>query len=173
MYNVNLRQNLDFFKSETSFSKQFCPKICLFSVLNFRMEPKKLLKTEHQCAFVYIMNFTNFRPFWGFFAALRPSLSYFYNFFRGSEVCLERCDSHGNFGFFFNKFFLLLENFVKRTHCPHIVTMALLLFIIRFGLKYVILALLKSIFLHARYYHASLSIYSTTLPSCPSHMVPG
>ena len=41
---------------------------------------KMLLKTKHQGTFVYIMNFTHFCPFWGIFAALRPSFSNFLHF---------------------------------------------------------------------------------------------
>ena len=70
-----LRQNLDFFLSETTFSKQFSPKFLLlcFLCLASGWNTKKLLKTEHQCSFVYIMNFTNVCPFWGILSALQPS----------------------------------------------------------------------------------------------------
>ena len=49
------------------------------------------------------MSFTNVCPFWGIFAALQPSFFFLFFFFTifvmGSEVCMERCDSYGNFGF--------------------------------------------------------------------------
>ena len=89
-----------FFKNlRPLFQNSFVPRFFMFSVLSFRMEHKKLLKTEHQCTFFYIMNFTSCCPFWGIFAALRPSFYYFYIFFRGSEVCLEICDSYSNFSY--------------------------------------------------------------------------
>ena len=48
----------------------------------------------------------------------------------GSEVCLERCDSYGDFGFKKRKKnIFILREFCKRTHCPPIVTLALLLFV--------------------------------------------
>ena len=62
------------------------------------MEHKKLLKAKHQCTFFYNMNFFNFNPFLGIFAALRPSLF----FVMGAEVRLVRCDSYGNFGYLKN-----------------------------------------------------------------------
>ena len=60
---------------ETTFSKQICPNIFLmFSVLVSRMEhKKKLLKTEQQCTFVYIMDFTIFYQFFVISAALRSN----------------------------------------------------------------------------------------------------
>jgi hypothetical protein len=47
----------------------------------------------------------------------------------GSEVYQERCDSYGNFGFKKKSNNLILREFCKRTHCPSIVTLVLLLFI--------------------------------------------
>ena len=44
-----------------------------------------------------------FSPFLGIIAALRPSSHFFDNFFMGIEVCLERCDSYGKFGYIKNK----------------------------------------------------------------------
>ena len=51
----------------------------------------------------------------------------FTNFFMGLELCLERCDTYGNFGLKKNIFFLW--EFSKITHCPPVVTLALLLFV--------------------------------------------
>ena len=44
-----------------------------------------------------------------------------------SEVCLERCDSYGNFGFKKKSNDIILREFCEITHCPPSVTMALLL----------------------------------------------
>ena len=54
----------------------------------------------------------NFLSFFGHFCGL---VSYIFTiFFMGSEVCLERCDSYGNFGYLEkNQTFLFHENFVK------------------------------------------------------------
>ena len=47
---------------------------------------QKLLKTEHKCTFVYIINFTKkYYLFLGVFAALPPSFWYFYNFLSGVQ----------------------------------------------------------------------------------------
>ena len=86
--NVYLKQNLDFFYLRPNFQNSFVPRF-VYVFCTFL----------HECTFVYIKKFTNFCPFWAIFAALRPSFSYFYNFFRGLEVCLENCDSIGNFGY--------------------------------------------------------------------------
>ena len=75
------------------------------------------------------MNFTDFNPFYGIFAALRPSFNIFTISFRGSEVCLERCDSYSNFGYLNKSNIFILREISKRTHCPYIVTLALLLFL--------------------------------------------
>ena len=83
---------------------------------------------KSQCNFVYIMNFTNFYPFLGIFTALRPSFYYFLKKFWGSEVCLERCDSYGSFGYSNKKKKNILREICKRTHFPSIGTLALLLF---------------------------------------------
>ena len=48
--------------------------------------------------------------------------------FKGSGVCLGRYDSYGNFGFK-KLHILILREFSKRTHCPPIVILALLLFL--------------------------------------------
>ena len=76
----------------------FVPFFFMFSVLDTRMEQKKLLKTEQQCTFVYIMNFTNCNPFLGILLLCSLVSNSFAMFFRDSEVCLERCDSYSDFG---------------------------------------------------------------------------
>ena len=51
-------------------------------------------------------------------------------FFRDSEVCLERCDSYGDFGYLTKKSnIFILREICKRTLCPSVVTLALLLFL--------------------------------------------
>ena len=48
---------------------------------------------------------------------------------QGLEVRLVRCDSYGNFGYLKKTNIFILREICKRTHCPHIRTLALLLFI--------------------------------------------
>ena len=60
---------------------------------------ENLLETEHQCTFVYIMNFTNFYPFLAFLMLCGRVSIIFTIFFSGLELCLETCDSYGNFGY--------------------------------------------------------------------------
>ena len=51
-------------------------------------------------------------------------------FFRDSQVCLERCDSYGDFGYLTkNQTFFILREICKRTLCPSSVTLALLFFL--------------------------------------------
>ena len=92
-----------YFKVLTTFSKQFFFSLIffMFSVLRSRIEHKKLLKTEHQCTFIYIMNFTIFfNIHFGAFLLLYDLVSIIFTIvFIGSEVCLKRCDSYGNFDF--------------------------------------------------------------------------
>ena len=66
----------------------------------------------------------------GNFAALRTSFKYFTMFFRDSEVCMERFDSYGDFGYLKKKSNIsILREICKRTHCPSIVIVAFLLFL--------------------------------------------
>ena len=77
----------------------------LFFALNIQFDKKKVF---------FKANFKYFYPFLGIFAALRPSFKYFNHFFRGSEVCLERCDSYNNFGYLKEyQTFLFLQKFVR------------------------------------------------------------
>ena len=79
------------------------------------MEYKKLLKTKQQCTFVYIMNLQFFIYFWAFFRLCGLVYHIFTMFFRDSEVCLERSDSYGDFGYLTkNQTFLFEEKFVKK-----------------------------------------------------------
>ena len=51
-------------------------------------------------------------------------------FFRDSEACLERYDSYGDFGYLTkNQKKIIWREICKRTRCPSIVTLTLLLFI--------------------------------------------
>ena len=51
-------------------------------------------------------------------------------FFRYSEICLERCDSNSGFGYLTKIQKKIFEKKIgKTTHCPSIVTLALLLFL--------------------------------------------
>ena len=65
-------------------------------MLSSKMEHKNLLKTEHQCTFVYNLNFSNYYPLWGVFSALGLVSNIFTIFFMHSEVGLAKCDSYGN-----------------------------------------------------------------------------
>ena len=68
--------------------------------------------------------------FWSFLLFCNTVPNIFTISFRGSEVCLERCDSQGNFDYLEKKQKkIILREFSKRTHCPAIGTLALLLFI--------------------------------------------
>ena len=75
------------------------------------------------------MNFTYFSHFGDFLLLCDLVSIIFTKIFMGSEVCLERCDSYGNFGFKKKSNNFILREFCKRTHCPPIVTLALLLFL--------------------------------------------
>ena len=95
--NCNCSLNVLFVLLKANFYN-FFSKICyhIFKTVFFQLYvflcqapewyTKKLLKTEHQCTFVYIMNFYKL-------------LSIFTMFFRDTELCLERCDSYGGFGY--------------------------------------------------------------------------
>ena len=50
-------------------------------------------------------------------------------FFRGSEVCLERCESYGDLGYLKKSNIFILREICKRTYCPPLVTPVLLLFV--------------------------------------------
>ena len=69
-FKVHFRHNIKSFKNlRPHFQNSFFSQIyVMFSVLAPDWNTKKLLKTEQQCTFVYIMNFTNFYPFLGIFA---------------------------------------------------------------------------------------------------------
>ena len=75
----NKKLGLNFFENVVSeFGEKMpnCALNVLFYVLYATLRDvtqKKLLKTDHQCTFVYIMNFTKKNPFLGIVAALRPS----------------------------------------------------------------------------------------------------
>ena len=56
------------------------------------MEHENAIENQTPVYFCLHHDFTNVCQFWGIFAALRPS-------FRGSEVCLEKCDFYRNFGY--------------------------------------------------------------------------
>ena len=61
------------------------------------------------------MNFTFFLiHFWAFFLPCGLVSNVYTMFFSDSEICLERCDSYGDFGYFTkNQTFLIEEKFVK------------------------------------------------------------
>ena len=72
---------------------------------------KKTLKTEHQCTYVYIRNFSNVLSIFGQFCC-------FTIFFRDSEVWLVRillrCDTYGHFGYLEKiKYFLFQEKLLR------------------------------------------------------------
>ena len=91
---------------------------------------KKLLKTEQQCTFVYIMNLNNFYWLLGIFAALRPSFKYFHIFFQGFSSMSGKVWFIRIFWLFFKNFYIfILREICKRRHCPPSVTLALLLWI--------------------------------------------
>ena len=76
------------------------------------------------------MVFTNFCPFFGILLLCGLFSNIFTMFFRDSEVCLEIYDSYGDFGYLTkNQNIFFEEEFLKRTHCPSIITLAQLLFL--------------------------------------------
>ena len=124
--NFSFKATLGIFfqNSETTFSKQFCPNFLCFLCKSQGWNTKKVLKTEHQCTFFSIMNFTNFYPFFGIFLLCCIYSNIFTFFFRGSEVCLERGDSCGNFRYLKKKSnIFILREICKRTQCPPIGTL--------------------------------------------------
>ena len=67
-FNVNIRQSLDF-KSETKFSKEFCPEIFMFSVLSYRMKHKKAIENQTPMYFLswisqIFVHFVSFLMLW-------------------------------------------------------------------------------------------------------------
>ena len=90
----------------------------------------KLLKTGHQCILVLNYDFfsSHFIHFWPFLLLCRLFSNIFTIYHRGSEVCLERCDSYDNFSHLKNKINIQRE-ICKRRHCPPIGTLALLLYL--------------------------------------------
>ena len=68
-FKVNLRHNKDcFFKSETTFSKQFCPNIFfMFSVLGSRMQQKKDIENRTAVYFCLNHEFYKFLLIFGHF----------------------------------------------------------------------------------------------------------
>ena len=79
------------------------------------------------------MNFKIFVHF-GAFLLLSNLVSHIFTIlFRGSELCLETIDCYSNFCYLkkknTKKNIFIPREFCKRTHCPPIVTLALILFI--------------------------------------------
>ena len=94
---------------------------------------KKDAKFGHKWILIFFFQkyfskfFINFQPFL-LLCGLVSNV--FTIFFMGSEVCLERCDSYGNFGYLEKKSnIFILGEFCKRTQCPSIETLALLFFL--------------------------------------------
>ena len=69
----------------------------MFYALGSGKEHKKYIKTEHQCSFVWVLLILI--PFWAFLLLCGQVVNIFTMFFRDSEVCLEKCDSYGDFGY--------------------------------------------------------------------------
>ena len=106
----------------------FFQKKNLFSVLSSRIDTKNLLETKHQMYFCLHHDFYKFLSIFGHFCYFAAYILFLK--IMGSEECLERCDSYGDF--FLSNIFILGE-FCKRTQCPPIVTLALLLFLMLFS----------------------------------------
>ena len=88
-------------KPETTFTKEFCPKI-FFYVFCAKLQdgtPTSYWKPNTSVLLYasWILNF--FFHFWAFLLLCSLVSHIFTNFFRGSALCLERCDSYGNFGY--------------------------------------------------------------------------
>ena len=84
-------------------------------MLGSRIEHKQAIENQTAVYFVHIMNFTiffiHFLPFLLLFGLVA---NIFKMLFRESEVCLDRCDSYGDFGYLTeNQIFLFEEKFIK------------------------------------------------------------
>ena len=93
----------------------------MFSVLSLRMEDKQAIEIEHQCSFKIFVNF------WAFLLLPSP-ISHIFTIFSGVQKYVLKHVIQ-LFGLFKKKHFFFLRDFYKRTNCPPIVTLALLLFV--------------------------------------------
>ena len=107
------------------FKNSFFPQdFFIFYVLSFRMQHKKAIENRTTVYFCLHHELKKNVVHFGSFLLLCSLVSnLFKQNFWGSEVGLERCDSYCNF------FFFLIKPFCTRTHCPPIITLALLLFL--------------------------------------------
>ena len=78
------------------------------------MEHKKAIENRTPLYFGYIMNFTNCYPFWAFLLLCNLVSNIFTIFSMGSEVCLEQCDSYGNFGYLKKKLYFFIREILRK-----------------------------------------------------------
>ena len=67
--------------------------------------------------------------FWAFLLFCGLVSNIFTFIFRDLEVCLERCDLYGDFGYLNESNIFIMRELCKITHCPFIGTLALLLLV--------------------------------------------
>ena len=103
----------------------------MFSVLGFRIKTQKSYWKPNSSVILstsWILQI--FVHFWSFLLLCGLVSTIFTMFFRDSEVCLEIYDWYGDFGYLTKKINIFIwREICKRTHCPPIVTLALLLFL--------------------------------------------
>ena len=130
-FKAHLKKKLK--KSETTFSIQFCPEFSFyvfFARLQNRTQ-KSYWKPNSSVRLSTSWILQIFIHFWTFLLLCGLVCNIFTMFFRDLEVCLEKCDSYGDFCYLTkNQTFNFEEKFVnKKIHCPSFVTLTLLLFI--------------------------------------------
>ena len=124
---ANLR--IFFFNSETTFSKSFflnfvlcfCAKLKDRTLKKNYWKPKTSVLLSTSQSLQIRIHFGAFLQLCGLFYINKKKI--------GSEVCLERFHSYGDFGSFFKSNIFILREFCKRILCLPIVKLALLLFL--------------------------------------------
>jgi hypothetical protein len=103
------------FKNSKIFKTALFQHFFLFSVLSSRMEPKKAIENRTAVYFCLHQEYYHLLSiFWEFLLLCSLVSNIFTMFFSDSEVCLERYNSYGDFGYLIkNQTFLFEEKFVK------------------------------------------------------------
>ena len=112
------------------FQNIFVPTFFMLSMLSSRMKHKKAIENRTLVYFCLQHEFKKKMHFGAYLLLCGIVSRIFTIFFRGLEVCMAICDSYINLAIKkINKDIILREIF-KRTYCPPIGTLALLLFLI-------------------------------------------
>ena len=123
----------------------------MFSVISTRMEQKKGIENRTPVYFCLHMNFTNFYPFLGIFAAFRPSFYYFYIFLGVQKYVLKDMYHTVILSIKKKSEIFILREFCKKKTLSFFGTLALLLFLFTF---------IKIINISSSSYISSFSCYS-------------